>query len=482
MKRKANPKSAGFWLILATALSVLPASVWSASVAIRGRQLLLNGAPFTMQGVAYSPTPVGARVPTYIFWTDAATPFTTDFPLIKTMGGNTIRTFDATQASKAALDAASSNGIEVIMGIPVAFSDVQTSSGQAAFIAKSTAVVSAWATHPAVLMWELGNEVTIGQVDPVMIGKWYSTLNQAAATMKALEVSMTGTFHPVSTSNKDISNIGNAAVLADDAHMTSLDVWGATVYRGSTFVCPTSVFVQYSTSSAKPFYFSEFGSDAFNPSTNQEDQNMQSAVIRSQWVAIESNLSAVNSANVLIGGNVFEWSDEWWKSLFNTSDGVQDAPAGGDFLNPCYTVTQQFEEWFGITSIRSGTTARGLRQAYYTLQSLWNPNGVAGNQNGPLVATIQNFPNPFQAGARATRIRIQLNQPATLTLGIFDMGGHKVIELSGPQDLGGNLMQYQWSGQTGGGGIVAAGLYILRVEASISNRDEVSYHRIVAVK
>jgi hypothetical protein len=195
-------------------------------------------------------------------------------------------------------------------------------------------------------------------------------------------------------------------------------------------------------------------------------------------------LSATSSSNVALGGTAFEWSDEWWKALGsnNTSDSVQDAPAGGDYLNACYPQSPQYEEWFGISGIQSGTNSRRLRQAYYTLQTYWSPNNAAGVQNMPLILWVKNFPNPFQTGS-GTRLQVQLSQPATLGVEIYDMAGRKVNELAGPpQDLGSNLMQFHWSGYTGGGNQASCGLYIARVEASLGSKDQVEYRRIVIVK
>src|SRR5580704_2695455 len=69
-------------------------------VSVSGRRLLVNGQPFTIQGVDYSPTPVGDTVQNpstncsgpYQWWTDNPT-YTADFPLIAQLGANTIRTY-----------------------------------------------------------------------------------------------------------------------------------------------------------------------------------------------------------------------------------------------------------------------------------------------------------------------------------------------------------------------------------------------------
>src|SRR5947209_2286197 len=62
-----------------------------------GKRLLLNGQPFTIQGVDYSPTPVGYKIGgfgtncigPYQWWMDRPT-YIADFPQIHRLGANTI--------------------------------------------------------------------------------------------------------------------------------------------------------------------------------------------------------------------------------------------------------------------------------------------------------------------------------------------------------------------------------------------------------
>src|SRR5207249_2672879 len=70
------------------------------SVTVSGRQLLVAGQPFTVQGVDYSPYPVGTTaqasslncVGPYFWWADRSS-YIADFPLIKKMGANTVRAY-----------------------------------------------------------------------------------------------------------------------------------------------------------------------------------------------------------------------------------------------------------------------------------------------------------------------------------------------------------------------------------------------------
>ncbi len=112
------------FLVLSGPLAAAPTLV-----TVSGRQLLVDGQAFTVQGVNYSPVTVGATLGTptasciaYAWWEDQAA-YTIDFPLIKRMGANTIRAYgilndtspSAVAQVRAALDEAYEQGLFVIM-------------------------------------------------------------------------------------------------------------------------------------------------------------------------------------------------------------------------------------------------------------------------------------------------------------------------------------------------------------------------------
>src|SRR3982751_362288 len=83
--------------LLLTCLAVASEAVTSSR---SGRQLLVNGQAFTVQGVNYSPIPLGYTaelsgpncIGPYHWWQDRPT-YVADFPHIRRLGANTIRTF-----------------------------------------------------------------------------------------------------------------------------------------------------------------------------------------------------------------------------------------------------------------------------------------------------------------------------------------------------------------------------------------------------
>ena len=67
--------------------------VGPSTVTISGRRLFVNGSPFTVKGVCYSPTPAGEG-PDFPWW-NASEIYENDFENIRGMGANTIRTYNA---------------------------------------------------------------------------------------------------------------------------------------------------------------------------------------------------------------------------------------------------------------------------------------------------------------------------------------------------------------------------------------------------
>jgi hypothetical protein len=352
-------------LLLLTSYFSLFTVVYATTVKIEGRQLLVNGSTFTIKGVCYAPTPIGQGAG--YDWSADANTYTIDFSLLKAMGANTIRTY-GTPTATAAMDAAYNNGLYVIMGYWVNpgqdFGDTTVRNN---LINGFKNMVSTWKDHPAVLMWAFGNEVWPGGsgTDEQKWSNWYSLVNEAAHEAKNIEGS---NYHPVTTMNKDIlETIGKQSYGSADSSMTALGCWGLNLYLGQNF---SDRFEKYEAISAKPMFISEWGCDAYNGVTGLEDESTQELYIENLWKEIEQNLSSKDSNRVCLGGTVFEWCDEWWKSHTN-SLGNSGHDTTTDWTNNNYSDPNMNEEWWGIVSQSAGTYDRTPRQAYSTLKTLW---------------------------------------------------------------------------------------------------------------
>ncbi len=490
--------------ILIAVFSLLPSLLCRAllaaatTVTVNGRQLLVNGQAYTVRGVDYSPIPPGSTavgtgsgcLGGYEWWADRAV-YVADFPLIKRLGANTIRAYGilndtsstTIQRVRAMLDEAQARGLYVIMNsYPSHFADPSVPATQAAWQAGFVAAVNAYKDHPAVLIWEFGNE---NNLDNGQNAAWYPFVDQVAAAAKAADP-----IHPIMTVEGETPTVqftvGSVARLADDAHMTHLDLWGVNVYRGTSF---QGMFEVFAASTSKPILLSEFGKDAYKDSAGQEDQAMQASYISAQWQEIAPRLSATDPTKMLAGAVAFEWADEWWKDFNGTSclnhDTVVLFTRSGDPVDPNYQ-----DEWFGLTSVspinaitNPAGTARTLRTSYTTLQAFWNPAAATATSESLSLfeGPVRNYPNPFRVGAGNTKFVAFLNLAAKVDVKIYDAGGQFVASLT-QGATGPGRVELLWDGRNSQGAFVSPGLYLVRIEGSGSGKEEKQFRRVVAVK
>ena len=123
----------------------------------------------------------------------------------------------------------------------------------------------------------------------------------------------------------------------------------------------------------RPVMFTEWGSDAYHEGVDP-DENAQAEYIRGNWMDMEENFAGKRGEGNVIGGIVFEWMDEWWKTTKGDSWGdpyVHNVQS--DFRAP-FKDQWMHEEWLGIVGQGNGRFSpfqRHLREAYYELQELW---------------------------------------------------------------------------------------------------------------
>ncbi|MFD3776977.1 discoidin domain-containing protein [Streptomyces sp. NPDC058612] len=120
-------------------------------------QLTVGGQPYTVRGLTWGPS--FADAPKYM-------------PDVKSMGVNTIRTWGTDASSKPLLDTAAANGVRVINGFWLQPGGGPGSGGCVNYVTdtayKSTMLtefakwVDTYKSHPATLMWNVGNESVLG--------------------------------------------------------------------------------------------------------------------------------------------------------------------------------------------------------------------------------------------------------------------------------------------------------------------------------
>jgi len=193
----------------------------------------------------------------------------------------------------------------------------------------------------------------------------YRLFNQAAVAMKEKDP-----YRPIAMANGDLLFLD---IIVDE--VPDMDIFGANVYRGVSF---TYLFDQVKEDYGKPVLLTEFGADAYNARTEQEDQSCQAWYVLGNWKEIYEYAAGMGRTGNSIGGFTFQFSDGWWKygqtfdlDVHNTeatwaNDGYEcDYVEGENNMN---------EEWFGVMA-KGPTDSLGHyelypRAAYYVLKQV----------------------------------------------------------------------------------------------------------------
>jgi beta-glucuronidase len=234
-------------------------------------------------------------------------------------------------------------------------------------------MVETYKDEPYVLMWVLGNENNYGTVgiegqfngtsnkaqkQPI---EYYKFVNECAKLIKSLDSRK----RPVAICNGDEYFLDYCAKNALD-----IDIYGSNAYRGPYGFGSmwSDVMNQY----GKPVVITEYGCPAYGKGWSEAAaEEGQAEYHKGCWNDIEDNLAGVESGvGNALGGVIFEWTDEWWKSGENPYGHDQNPQWHGPFLDGC-----GYEEWFGICSVGDGRDSpfkRQLRRSYFMYRDLWS--------------------------------------------------------------------------------------------------------------
>lgn len=197
----------------------------------------------------------------------------------------------------------------------------------------------------------------------------YKLFNEAVLAMKAIDTS-----HPIAICNGDLLFLDLINKECPD-----VDILGLNVYRGISF---GDIFERVKNEYGKPILFTEFGSDAFNAITSEEDQNAQALILKGNWKEIYENAAGIGKSQNCIGGFTFQFSDGWWKYAQTKNLDVHDTNAswsnGGYVFDFVKGENNMNEEWFGICA-KGPTNTEGNyqlypRSAYYILKEVHQIN------------------------------------------------------------------------------------------------------------
>ncbi|MFN3202086.1 MAG: glycoside hydrolase family 2 TIM barrel-domain containing protein [Bradymonadia bacterium] len=357
-----------------------------------GWRLMVDGKPTMVFGMNWGYIPIGQNY-SWVLWhqpddviEDA---LRREMPLLQGMGVNAIRQYPDIP-SKWVTWIYENYGIYTVVnhtlgrygfsvdGVWVPNTDYSDPATRKAIMADVDAMVSRYKDTRGVLMYMLGNENNYGLVwtsfeaenlptaaakDEARAEPLYTLFGESATRIKAVDK-----HHPVSMANGDM---GYVELIAK--HCKDIDVFGSNVYRGKS---SRDLFDKVDEILDRPFMYTEFGSDAFNARTDQEDANAQAEYLRLQWQEIYEHAHGKGRSGVAIGGMIFQWSDGWWKHKQVENLDVHDNTATWatgayphDFVEGQNNMN---EEWFGIAA-KTFPDDRGVfdvqpRTAYYLLK------------------------------------------------------------------------------------------------------------------
>jgi beta-glucuronidase len=239
-------------------------------------------------------------------------------------------------------------------------------------------MVEEFKDEPYVLMWMLGNESNYGEVgdpDPKSnnagLGSnakkqpdaHYAFVNEVAAMIKEMDPT-----RPVGFSNGEVITID---ILKKYSH--NIDIFGCNAYRGS-FGFGRSFWEDISKNLDKPVLLTEYGCPAFMAGKDSEiAEQKQLEYHQGNWEDIYNNTAGSGFGNA-IGGTIFEFVDEWWKSGLPPKFSPSEHETVGDFT-AAFPDGWMHEEWLGLTHQGNGSQSpylRQLRKAYFYYKKVWN--------------------------------------------------------------------------------------------------------------
>ena len=256
-------------------------------VSVSERQILVNENPYLIKGICYHPVPKGSKDLSF----DS---LDQDLALMVEAGINTIRVYVPID-NKDVLDKIHDAGLKVIIGFGY-------NQGGRFDILSGTFVdyINTFKNHPAILMWELGNEYNYHpEWFEGDIKNWYKALKEATDLAHEND-----TNHPVTTAHGDLPDALALSIC------TNIDVWGMNSYRWDN---PEAIFSEWEALSHKPMYLSEAGGDSYM--TISRDGYEAGSNEKAQANANKNILNAIfKNQDICSGVTMFSFTDGWWKA------------------------------------------------------------------------------------------------------------------------------------------------------------------------
>ena len=365
---------------------------------IQANTIQVDGEPFFIKGMNWSYSPIGTNYE-YSLWEQPEETIKAaldqDMARLKSIGINTLRIYTGIPAKwieyiydnygiYTVLNHSFGRYGVMLEGKRNPYTDYGDSLTKEVLLDQVTELTNEYRNTRGLLMYLLGNENNYGlfweggetediptatsQYDKKAIDL-YLLFNQAALAIQNLD-----TNHKVALCNGDLKYLD---LIVD--HCPDVDIIGINIYRGISF---GEAFQEVKKKYNKPVMFTEFGGDAFNSRTQQEDQSSQAEYLLHNWKEIYQNAAGQGKSENCIGGFTFQWSDGWWKTGQTINLDKHDSTAswsnGGYYNDYVKGQNNMNEEWFGVCAKRfnnsDGTYLVTPRAAYYILQEVHKLN------------------------------------------------------------------------------------------------------------
>ncbi len=380
-----------------------------------GIRILIDGKPFIVNGMNWDYFPIGTNY-SYSFWTQPDNVIQRglddEMALLQNMGVNSIRVYSGIPPKwveyiydkfgiYTMLNHSFGRYGLTIDGVWTPVTDYSDPKTRALLLSEVKEIGQMYKNTRGILLYLFGNENNYGlfwagaetedfpddEAQKRFIGEsrgtpMYNLMNEAAKEMKKINSTK-----PIAICNGDLLFLDIIAKECPD-----VDIYGINVYRGKSF---GDLFDRVKNEYGKPVLLTEFGSDAFNAQSLEEDQHAQAFYLKNNWQEIYENAAGLGKAGNSIGGYTFQFSDGWWKFGQTKNLDIHDTNAswsnGGYDFDFVQGQNNMNEEWFGICA-KGPTNAQGNyilfpRAAYYALQEVHQFNPFEGNKT---LTDIQN--------------------------------------------------------------------------------------------
>jgi beta-galactosidase/beta-glucuronidase len=378
---------------------ILPLSAQQETISVKqtdqGWKMLVDGQPHFVKGINWGYKPIGTNY-TYSLWNQSPEyikkALDYDMSRLQKIGVNAIRVYSGMQPEWITY-IYETYGIHTMInhtfgryglmldGQWVATTDYSDPRVEELLLREITEFTETYKNTPGVLLYLIGNENNYGlfwkgaetkdipqeEQDRAYDDRarhMYSLMNTAAEIIKSIDDSK-----PVALCNGDNRFL---EIIAEET--PEIDIFGINVYRGEKF---GDLYDEVKEIYGKPVLLTEFGADAFNAKTEQEDQRCQARYVKSNWEDMYENVAGFGRAENAIGGFTFQHADGWWKYLQEENLSIHDTNAswsnGGYECDHVSGENNMNEEWFGVMARgeknEEGITKLYPRAAYYVLQS-----------------------------------------------------------------------------------------------------------------